>query len=300
MLKRKANRDEEREENRWRSREKDAASAAGGGRAGAAQRRCLRHVSQDRFPLPQLFLSPGCSPAATPGSASPQALAELRWSPVRLGDSERRGAAFPCALAEELRHLREGSSLGEHRPRRAVGLTEGAHPGCGLCPRPPPCPAGVPWPPFQPSRVQGSCQAASASGMQLRAGKRGLTGSTSPTREEAAVRNHGVASLSATDLQEQTLFPGGGSCSTSSRHPAPRRDKHVRPMVPARSPLPAGRRPGSPTARPPPPPPLPAGSSLPPLTPVHGPALCKAGANGSQCSLAGQQPGRGQGSAEVS
>lgn len=51
-LKRKANRDEEREENRWQSGEKGAVSARGGRRAGAAQRRCPRHMSQDRSPFP--------------------------------------------------------------------------------------------------------------------------------------------------------------------------------------------------------------------------------------------------------
>lgn len=51
---------------------------------------------------------------------------------------------------------------GRHHPCTPDGLTEWAHPGCGLCSGPSPCPAGVPQPHSQPSHVQGSCQAAVA------------------------------------------------------------------------------------------------------------------------------------------
>ena len=82
-------------------------------------------------------------------------------------------------------------------------------------------------------------------------GVRGAQRRREPHREEAALRNRGVASLPTAALQEQPPFLGGGSCSTSSRRPVPRRDKHVQPAVPTRSPLPAGCRPGTPTASPP-------------------------------------------------
>lgn len=48
---------------------------------------------------------------------------------------------------------------------------------------------------------------------------RGAHRQREPRREEAVLRNRGVASLPAAALQEQLRFLGRGSCSTSSRRP---------------------------------------------------------------------------------
>lgn len=187
-----------------------------------------------------------------------------------------------------------------------MGSLSGLIPGAGSALDPLPAQPGSRSPTPSPATCRGAAKRRlpSAGGMRCpvpvgcsdRAAswERGAHRQHKPRRQEAGLRNHGVASLPTTVLQEQPHFLGRGSCSTSSRHPAPRCDKHVQPVVLTRNPLPAERKPGTPTARPPPPPPLSTGSSPPPLTPVRGPALCKAGVSVLQCSLSGQQLGKGQ------